>query len=602
MYYRIKLTILSLLFASLLVGCKDYLNVPPDATKSEKDIFSNYYMFESFVDNLYQYVADPFSFNVGSPNWGGEAFSNASNDYANIALRGDYTTFSQICYFGSTSSGTSSGLWPLSWMGIRQVNLALSNFKLLNASEEEKNLIKGQLHFFRAYYHYQVLSAWGSIPYIDTVITREALTLPRYYEYKGKKNYQACTEYIVEDFDKAAALLPIAWSNPTNNLGRVTKLAALAYKAEALLYAASPLMNEASGNTAIPDLELMKRAAEAAGEAIKIAEDNPDIYGLVSKAEYQTNYASMDKSMVWTKEIIFNRTPPSYEGSAYDFGAPAYSRMGSWCIPENDIYGGARYQNTVTQNFVDYFEMADGSLYKPEYDKDNARRWDDRDPRFRMAIYVDRDYGSDARSDRTRMDLYPGGKSKIGNGGVGVTSYIIHKYWPNKATINATTSSVNNTATRSGFRYRTPLMRLAEVYLNYAEAQNEVSGAGTTAAGATLTALDAVNKVRSRVGMPAAKIDGYPYRSFREQVLNERNVELCFETKYWYDIRRWKIAEKLDGQPMYDLEFDKNWTPSSFTRKVIPFTLTFKKRQYWLPFRQQYTQLYPGFPQNPGWD
>jgi len=142
-------------------------------------------------------------------------------------------------------------------------------------------------------------------------------------------------------------------------------------------------------------------------------------------------------------------------------------------------------------------------------------------------------------------------------------------------------------------------MRLAEVYLDYAEAVTVAYGANGTAPGASLTAVQAINIVRARAGMPPVTSAATGYGSFLELVQNERNVELCFEGHLFHDIRRWYIAHLPENKNCVDLKFDKNWT--NFTRAVIKVKVFENPKHYWLPINRDQTMLYPGFGQNPGW-
>jgi hypothetical protein len=75
-------------------------------------------------------------------------------------------------------------------------------------------------------------------------------------------------------------------------------------------------------------------------------------------------------------------------------------------------------------------------------------------------------------------------------------------------------------------------------------------------------------------------------------------VELCFEGSRWNDMRRWYIAHLPENKVQYDLVFDKNHT---FFNRVVVFNRVFEQKHYWMPFYKQQTQLYPEWPQNPGW-
>jgi hypothetical protein len=593
-----KLLLISfpVLFLLLFSGCEDYLNIPPEASITEQEVFGTYFNFQSYVDQIYNNMCDPISFLTSSPNFGGETVSAAAVTVAYKAIRGNYLGFLGRSMFQTIEANGDIGLWVEAWKSIRMANVGLENLHHLVATSEEKRRIEGQLLFFRAYFHFEILAAWGSIPYINSVLNADEVTLPRFYTYKEKQNYQACTEYIVEDLQRAAELLPLSWENPSVNLGRLTNVTALAYQARALLYAGSPLMNEVSGNSDLPDKEYMRRAAEAAGAAIKFAEENPSFYGLVNWSEYQKMFTTTTNNSMWTKETLLARF--GWKSRTNERGTGLFNNRLRAYIPDANTFGSSGQCETLTQNYVDKFEMADGTLYQLSYDQDNARRWDDRDPRFRFNVYVDRDNPIDDSNLQFKLHLYNGGKTRISGNGC-LTPYVLHKFWPKGITSKLSPQPPE----MLNFRVMTPLMRLAEVYLTYAEAQYEYSGdANTYAAGATITALQAVNKVRTRANHVPTTATGGAHGDFRSMILNERAVEFVSEAgQYWYDIRRWKIGHTLNNESVYTLEFDQNWTPSSFQRKEV-IKRVFDMRNYWLPFRQEQTQMYHDFPQNPGWE
>ena len=443
------------------------------------------------------------------------------------------------------------------------------------------------------------------------------LDKPRFYEYKGKKNYQACTEYIVQDLDSAAKYLPAYWPNDVTDRGHATKIAALGYKARALLYAGSPLMNEASGNAAVSDPDYMKRAADAAWEVINLsrtvffADGITKACDLMPWSQYDQMFATTDGTNPWKQEVIWGKYR-FVKGKANFTGG-----TGKIHVPDPSIFGGGQLQ-TVTQNYTDIFEMADGTLYKSDYDSDNSKRWDFRDPRFRQSIYVDRD-NAGLDPIKTILALYSSGAVVGQTKSTSLTPYIIHKFWPKG--VNTYDAALTGATAYNNFQFMVPLMRLAEIYLIYAEAVNEGYGSPTAKVpGADLTAVDAVNVIRQRayqgatyngnpISCPLATADATAYQvlaaagglgAFTRLVLNENAVETTFEGRYWYDLRRWKLGEKFNQTPVYDLQFDKNWTPTSFARKQIA-TRIFESKHYWMPFPLALTQMYVDFPQNTGW-
>jgi hypothetical protein len=125
----------------------------------------------------------------------------------------------------------AKSLWGLGWYAIRKANMGLANIdKLTDATQEEKNLIKGQLLFFRGWYHFMFMQYFGGLPYIDKVLPGDQkLTLPRL-------KYSECADKAAADFREAANLLPSNWDNTTagkrtlgKNQLRINKIMALGY-------------------------------------------------------------------------------------------------------------------------------------------------------------------------------------------------------------------------------------------------------------------------------------------------------------------------------------------------------------------------------------
>ncbi len=591
----IKYTLFILTGLLLFNSCEDYLEKTPYAEVSDEDVFNTYESFQGFIDRNYADIINPYNTAIaGSNDLGGSLYSNKR--VVGSGNAGDYwdlmkSSRHRLHYIEAASNPSFEGTWGdinekgygywfASWRGIRTCNLALEKLPLLtDATQEEKDLIKGQIHFFRAFFHHELMKFWGGMPYINKLFSpAEPMKEPRL-------TYQECTDKLVLDFDTAVSLLPENWdetvvgsARPGANTGRATKGAALAFKAKALLYAGSPLMNGSSGNSFTYNKSYMEKAAAAAWEVIKLA--NKGVYSLTPFDNYRDMFARNDVNSPYTDETIFLKIPWIYTGKN------AMTVLhGRYFNPAR--FGGNGLCHTPNQNYLDRFEMADGTRYKLVYDNDNSKRWDFRDPRFKQNVIIDREkWGF---NNKTVFELYEGGEDK--GAGVGMyTAYCIKKYWP---------IGVNNYDKEwNDFKFVIPQMRLADVYLFYAEAVNEAYGATGTAPGASLTAVDAVNLVRNRAGMPPVTATPAGYSSFRELVWNERCVELCWEDSYWFDIRRWHVGHLPEYKPIVDLKFDKDWT--NFERVVIS-ERHFEDKHYWLPIPREQTQLYEGFGQNPGW-
>jgi hypothetical protein len=195
------------------------------------------------------------------------------------------------------------------------------------------------------------------------------------------------------------------------------------------------------------------------------------------------------------------------------------------------------------------------------------------------------------------------------------TGYLIRKYIPYKVNNKDNGSEWNN------FRFNCPYIRLAEMYLNYAEAANEAYGpkAIPTDFSSALTAVDAVNTVRRRVKLPLnedltkpAEMQVYGDESlpdvrdlytadketFRERIRNERSVELAFEGHRFVDLRRWYLSHLPQYERRYGHDFNKDHTVCNET---LLFESQFEDKHYWFPFRKADVEQYVLFTQNPGW-
>jgi hypothetical protein len=515
-----------------------------------------------------------------------------------------------------SNSSSGKGYWGNGWYGIRKANLAIKNIGLLvNGTQAERDLILGQAYFFRAYLHFEILRHWGHIAYIDTVWQATDVIEPPQITYKQ------CAARIDADLRKAISLLPVTWDGyPADgvtsgvNAGRVTRGAAWAIAGMNALYAASPLMAQDETSPNNPDstkwdIEQAKVAAEAYGEVLKLAApaiaggDGTGGYDLELWKDYHYNFWALDSKTQTGKEVVW--TYPNTQSKRWNYGDMYIDKMGAW---------GTYYSPTA--NYVENFGMKNGlpiadpaSGYKPN------RPWDNRDPRFYYNIVKDSDRlvvnPPASAVQYTWVEFFIGGFAR--NSSNSVTGYGYKKYYGRQC-------NQYDNKWGGNFYYDVPIVRLAGVLLEYAEAVNEAYGpTGHSVNLPTFTAIDAVNKVRNRVmcppytntypdlydfqvgGTPLPNVDAkYTANKdiFRQAIRNERAVELAFESKRWNDMRRWGIASNVKWREKWELQFDKAHT---FFTKVLQVTSVFEPKHWWLPFKVKDAALYPTFKQNPGW-
>ena len=603
---------LFLLIALITTSCKEYLDIPPEVELSEEEIFGSYANFQGFQDKLLNNLVDYnlHGWNVTN-SIGGECLAlNGASVYE--GNRGNYPwliTGNGHSIWSKGQISFDAGLYLTMWENIRLANVCIEKIELgalIDATDEQRNWIKGQALFFRAYYYYEYVRAFGTVPYIDIVLSAEEQNMKRHWSYeKNGKTYndvQAVFERIVEDMEAAATLLPARWPDPNINWGRPTKLAALGFKAKALQFSASPLFNEQATGDLNYNKDLLNRCALACKETIDLAkslvggqpEAMPavDADGLTPWSDMRTMFARFDGIQPGTDEVLFARRIGAFGARiVWYFHARNYSIM--QLVRQKGAVG--------SQNYLDKFEMSDGSRYKLEYDTDLEQAWENRDPRYDFNFYMHGD-----KVDQVTLNFNKKTIAKQGQ----KNSNAIRKF----QTDNVTNKNAGQHS------YVTPLLRLGDIYLTYAEAVFESTGSYTTVpAGLDMSAEDAVNKIRLRAGQPNVAstlpfYEGNPLPgscelasdpAFRLLYRNERAVELSYEGTYWFDIRRWKRAHLKDGVELQALLFTttgaaKDVDISSISRETVE-NYVFKDQHYWLPFEPSLTRFSADWEQNPGW-
>lgn len=607
--YKIILSAGILFMLSGMVACKKYLDRSPEASISEQDVFVNFRNFQGFTEELYSCLPD-MSKSTWNAEWnmGDDVLSTSVANYRlNVEFdNGNYWAWRSggrgagwdNSWLDEADASTNpnechdKGLWPLSWYGIRKANLGLANLdKLVEATQEEKDIIKGQLLFFRGFFHFQLMSFWGGLPYIDKVLpSNEPLQLPRL-------SYRETALRAAKDLQDAAALLPTNWDNTVvgqatrgNNNQRVTRSVALAFQGKNLLYAASPMMNQEATGVAAYDQELCKKAAEAFASTLKLSDDGSAFYKLHPFANYSENW--------YTISAGSNKIPGFPEAM---FAPPSYVNWKSrWSLVNMFIppqLGGEAAVSSPAANYVNNFGMANGlPIEAPGSGYTTADPWTNRDPRFYKCITYDGVQmirGSGNAAFRF-ANLFNGGNLRRDQD-ASRTGYLLRKFVTNGC--NNTDNEWNN------INIIIPYLRLADVYLMYAEAVLHGYGTPQSAYPGYITAEAAVNMIRARAGVP--NVDQRFTSSkdaFMGELIRERAVELAFEGLRWHDLRRWNIAgeKKYKEKTVIDFNRGADGKPVNLQERVV-VTRVFEKKHHWLPLPINQVNLYPSFGQNPGW-
>ena len=645
-----KRNILKLFCAlSLICGfasCTDYLDKTPDSTVNADEAFKNFTNFQGFVEEVYNCIPNKESnFWCCSFNWGEDEILNTglgdSHETAHFDL-GDYRywysdpqSFLHSNGLNSTSNDKFSHSLEHAWYCIRKCNLGLENLeKMTNCTQEEKNIIKGQLLFFRAWWHEELMEFYGGMPYVDTVLDgSQALTLPRL-------SFQECATKCAEDFRAAADLLPNDWDKTVigkKTLGkndlRITKVCALGYLGKVLLWAASPLNNlkaevgaSKNGDTYRYNVEFAAKAADALGEALSEVNSGKTPYAL---AEYKYSniydHEAADGSSSNFSDI-FRTTGKGWKqpGSTEAIlRAPYIGANGSnwnftknWGIKINEIVQHDALIHQPTANYVNYYGMANGlPLDDPESGFDPTHPFKGRDPRFYHDIifdgfkYINTTIGKEHPDYQFKyVQMYTGSNLRSSSSQGCRTGYYCQKLVPHQA--NRYDGMYN---WGGALQCDLPYMRLADIYLMYAEAGAAVQGANYKSNKCNLTAEDAINVLRDRVeaGHVAAKFAA-DKQKFMDEVRRERAVELAFEGFRWNDLQRWlllteypyniKTSQEFKRVGNYDFtkKDPRDAEVTGWSQKTI-LTRDFSEKHYLLPLKQSDVYLYPEFGQNPGW-
>ncbi|MDP2336867.1 MAG: RagB/SusD family nutrient uptake outer membrane protein [Bacteroidota bacterium] len=589
--YKLSFIAGVIILALTLGSCESYLDKAPESSITEKDAFGNFVSFQGFVEEMYNCITD-YSETQSWFLFADEVLTNQPFAFD----QGDYWAQSGLLY-GTTAStdlnNFNKRVWPLCWYGIRKANLALSKLDLLvDATQEEKDLIKGQALFFRGWFYFELMRYWGGLPYIDTVLSStDELAIPRL-------NYRETALKAAKDLKDAAALLPVKWDDTEagkrtlgNNRQRISKVMALAYLGKDLLFAASPMMNEESTGKASFDADLCKQSAEAFADAIKIC-DETGAYRLQSWDTWTDNF------WVWTPgwhnkmpggtEVIMNTTVfLSYRVTSVMVGRFTPVEMGL-LAPMTEV---------PTNNYVKNYGMANGlPIDDPLSGYDPNDPWTNREPRFYKDIIIDGDElaATTAAGPDRYAQLYNGGRHKGGKQG-SVTGYYFKRWSPKGC--NKWENKQNN------FQSYVPYMRLADVYLMYAEAVLQGFGTAQSKVPGSITAEQAVNVIRNRAQLPSLTGSYAATKDrFMETIIRERAVELAFDTNRFHDLRRWNISGETKYKEKTAIDFDRgpNGKPIYINDRVV-VTRVFEKKHNWLPFQVSFTKLYKDFPQNPGW-
>ena len=648
-----------------LTSCTDWLEKDPEAIVAEDEAFKNYRNYQGYIEEIYNLIPDKEKINYCTAwNFGDDAVHNTEG-YAHMDHQVDLGNYRN--WYTNTQcwlNGDRSSLWKNSWYCIRKCNMGIENIKSLVGTDEERDLLLGQMYFFRAWWHFELMCYFGGLPYIDQAF--EASNIPEL----PRLSFQECADRCAEDFERAYNLLPLdaqGWdetlagmqTSGKNDL-RVNKFMALCYLGKCYLWAGSPLMKEmekaktggvpqllgasSNGKTYDYDVAYCKKAAEAFGKALdmvtkgqvtyKLAEYKySDIYNHVRDENAETNYSDIfytvkqNWNMPGTTEAIFRGVYPGANSANWNC-AKIFGPKVEGLVAHDKII------HHPTANVIDQYGMSNGEpiylVENGEYKINPEAHWDpehpykDRDPRFYHDIVFDgfhyvlsTDALTSTQKKHEYCSLYTGGAMRgVADGSS--TGYFIQKLVPHQCNEGDKWYDWDY-----AFQSYLPYMRLAEIYLMYAEARaafaNDKADLNARDYCSTLSAVDCINALRDRVNSPDYPMEHVVARFienpklFMDEVRRERAVELSFEGFRWCDLQRWLLLTEPPYTVKYSHEFErleadtwfkdhdpKDARVGNFHKEEL-ITRRLESKHYWFPLPDKDIYLYEGFAQNPGW-
>jgi hypothetical protein len=571
----------AILFALMLItigACKkdDFLSVPPKGVLTDASTFSTQTNAELFVNDIYNALPD---YNNGNQvdrildAWTDNSNAGATNHEGQAVIRSNALSASNA----TNGVGGFFG-WTLLYTNIRKCNTflknAAANSALYDAAWYTQRV--AEVQFLRAYFYMLLFKNYGGVPLLTLPLTNtDGSDI-----FTERASAEATLAFIEADCDAAAAALPLKQNS--SNLGRATKGAALSLKGDVQLFAASPLVNTSN--------DLTKWAKAAATYQSIIALNTYNLFTTSSSAPILSTTGSGSTSTAyrdqflsannWNSETIFARAYalPSKGHKREGYMGPVIVRGGA------QTWGGA----SPTQNLIDDYQMDNGkAITDPTSGYDPAHPYLHRESRFEQSIVYDGSYWQ-GEVFKSRM----GGTNQIDLGStsdISNTGYCIRKTLDESILGQTSLGTAPGTSNYQFYRY-------AEVLLSYAEAQNE-------AAGPDQSVFDAVNKVRSRVLLPAVPL-GTSQADMRTLIRRERRLEFSFEDKRWYDIRRWDITAKgpaVINSPEYGMKITADASGNLTYERVVVFQNRYSEHMNWLPIPQGILNQNPKLKQNPGY-
>lgn len=621
-------------------SCSDYLDIVPEGTPDMETAFSNKTNARKFLFTCYSYLpkwdqSGSIGFLAGDEHWlipKGTGFidQRLSLNAWEIGRGEQNSNDPYQNYWDGLNGGTNL------WTAIRDCNIFLENIdKPLDLQQYERNRWIAEVKFLKAYYHYYLFMLYGPIPVMDNNISIDASAeeVRRY-----RDPVDDVVNYISNLLDDAAKDLPLQVTDAGEELGRITQPIAKAVKAQLWLLAASPLFNgntdyinvkDNQGRSLFPaetDNNKWEQAADAALDAIKCAKEaGHDLYYFtlpvngLSDATRKLLDIGEAVTEKWNTEIIWGSTwnvnglqkvavAKTTKGSHYDaisVMAPTltvaeqfYSSNGVPISEDKGDFWSKNYSNRYEFTIIP--DEGNNKHYL-KIGEETAYLHLNREPRFYANLSFDRGtwYGYGYASDEPKDLAFYKFRAKEVSGRITSEDYSYTGYLNKKVCSYKTSVTDNGLSTE---RYAFPIIRLADLYLMYAEALNE------TLSSPNSDVYTYIDLVRKRAGLDGVKESWQKYSKYpekpntktgmREIIRMERLNELACEGKRFWDLRRWKKELPREVKGWYV----QGETAQEFYRVTTLYLRSrYSFKDYLWPLKVETVLKDPNLGQSPGW-
>jgi len=584
--------------SKILIGIGLIALIAASCRKSEKfpvDKVSGIYIFDprdSAGTNALKYLLNVYNVIENGHNRVGGDYLDAASDDAVSSSPGGQVTILATAGYSAIDLPANENVWSSQnqyntanyWNGIRSATEFMNgigvvpvkdyigaNGKINSIGVSTRYIWRNEARLLRAYFYFELVKRFGGVPLLGDKVynVNDNIAIPR-------SSFADCISYIVSECDKAKdSLITVPLDFPAQDNYRVTKGAALALKAKALLYAASPAFNDPSGANSNPLTGYPSYSASRWQLAATAASDVMALKAYSLDPNFKNIFLTQNDP-----EVIMLRTANSTGPT---------NNVESNNGPVGFASAVAQGRTSPTQELVDSYPMSNGlPITDPASTYDLNNPYNNRDPRFYATILY-----NGAPWLGTTLQTYEGGVSKPNNGQTEtLTSYYMCKFMGPQTGSNF-----------QGHDEDWVIFRYAEIKLDFAEARNETDGPVDSV-------YQQLRDLRNRAGIAIGDGNyGLPAGMTKDQmraaIQNERRIEMAFEEQRYFDIRRWGIAKTVMNQPLMGLSITNSNGNLTYNpiQVLVPKFIAPKMNVYPIPYDEVLKNPAIGQAhQNPGWN